>query len=158
VCKALGERRWREEARMKMVELVGGGACSIVSGRRWGGGEVAGGGGVLIPISFKVVKGGEETRRRRLDGELEGDDPTLRFGFTQVREGGRHRHMARRHGLKGGGVAGNGQRWETSGEIGLSGLRMPVGQLGQKAGRILGREEEYKKRFSDFDSRNEIQI
>jgi hypothetical protein len=61
---------------------------------------VAGGGGVLIPIGFEGVKGEEETWQRRLDGKLEGDDPTLRFDFTRVREGGRRRHMAWRHGWK----------------------------------------------------------
>jgi hypothetical protein len=37
---------------------------------------------------LKELRGEEETGRRRLDGELEGDNPTLRFDFTRVREGG----------------------------------------------------------------------
>jgi hypothetical protein len=72
--------------------------------------------------------------RHRLDGKLEGDDATLWFDFTWVREGSRHRHMAQQCGLKGGGgVAGNNQRWETSGENRSSGLRRPV--RGVRAGR-----------------------
>jgi hypothetical protein len=46
--------------------------------------------------------------RCRLDGKLEGDDLTLRFDFTRVREGGRRQHMVQRCGSKGGsGAAGN---------------------------------------------------
>jgi hypothetical protein len=74
-------RRGGEErgVRMSAVELArGGGAFYRV-------GETAGGGGVLIPIGFKGVKGEEETGRRHLDGELEGDNPMLRFDFTRVR-------------------------------------------------------------------------
>jgi hypothetical protein len=113
-------------ARMSAMEFVGGG------GTFYKAGEAAGGGGVLIPASFEGVKGEEETGRRRLDGELEGDNLTLRFDFTWVREGVHRRHMARRRGTKGsGGAAGNGQRWEMSGENGLSGLRRPIGQLGR---------------------------
>jgi hypothetical protein len=97
---------------MSAVELAGG--TFYRPGRRWGGGEASGGGGVLIPVSFKRVKGEEETGRRRLDGKLEGDDPTLRFDFTRVREGG-------------GGVTRNNQRWESIKENGPSGLCRPVG-------------------------------
>jgi hypothetical protein len=71
---------------MSAVELAGGVARFIGPGRQWGGGEVADGSGVLIPVGFKGVKGEEETRRHRLDGELEGDDPSLEFDFTWVRE------------------------------------------------------------------------
>jgi hypothetical protein len=126
-------RRGGEERgeRMSVVELAGGEARFIGPGRRWGGGEAVGSGGVLIPIGFEGVKGEEEMGRRRIDGELEGDDPTLWFDFTQVREGHRHRHMAWRRGPKGGeGAAGNSQRWETSGENWPSGLRRLVGQMG----------------------------
>jgi hypothetical protein len=55
---------------------------------------VAGGGGVLIPDSFEGVKGEEEMGQHHLDSKLDGDDPTLWFNFTQVREGGRRWHMA----------------------------------------------------------------
>jgi hypothetical protein len=107
---------------MSAVELAGGVARFIGPGRQWGGGEVADGGGVLIPVGFKGVKGEEETRRHRLDGELEGDDPSLEFDFTWVRERSLCRHMAWRRGSKGGGgMAGNSQRWETSGETGRVG-------------------------------------
>jgi hypothetical protein len=70
------------------------GACFIGPRRRWGGGEAAGSSGVLILISFKGVKGEEETGKRRIDGELEGDDLTLLFNFTLVWEGDRRWHMA----------------------------------------------------------------
>jgi hypothetical protein len=40
-------------ARMSVVQLAGGGARFIGSGRRWGGGEVTGDGGVLIPVGFE---------------------------------------------------------------------------------------------------------
>jgi hypothetical protein len=81
---------------------------------------------------FKDETGEEETGRRRLDGELEGDNLTLRFNFTRVREGGHRRHMNRRRGPKGGSsVVRNSQRWETSRESGLSGLRRLVDQLGR---------------------------
>jgi hypothetical protein len=99
--------------------------------RWWGGGEAVGSGGVLIPIGFKGIKGEEETRRCHLDGELDGDDLTLRFDFIRVRDGDHRWHMARQPRPKGGGyAAGNSQRWETSEENRPSGLRRPVGQLG----------------------------
>jgi hypothetical protein len=75
-------------------------ACFIGPGRRWGGGETAGGSGLLIPVGFKGVKGGEETGRRRLHGELEGDDPTLRFDFTRVHSAVVWTEGRRRHGWK----------------------------------------------------------
>jgi hypothetical protein len=81
---------------------------------------------------FKDETGEEEMGRRHLDGELEGDNPTLRFDFTRVREGGRRRHMKRWRGPKGSsGAAGNSQRWEMSGESRPSGLRRLVDQLGR---------------------------
>jgi hypothetical protein len=83
---------------------VGAGAHFIGSGRRCGVGEAADGGGVLIPISFERVKREEEMGRCRHGGDIEGDDPTLRFDFTWVREGCRRWHMARRHGPKGSGL------------------------------------------------------
>jgi hypothetical protein len=126
---------------MNAVELAVVGAHFIGPGRWWGGGEVTGGSGVLIPISFEGVKGEEETGRRRLDGELEGDDPMLQFDFTRVREGGHCHHMARWRRPKGGdGAAVNSQRWETSGENMPSGLRRLVGQLGQCEAFGLGEE------------------
>jgi hypothetical protein len=86
----------------------GAGARFIGLGRRWVGGEAGGGGGVLIPIGFEGVKGKEEMGQCRLDGKLEGDDLTLWFDFTRVREGSRRRHMAQRRGPKGGsGATGN---------------------------------------------------
>jgi hypothetical protein len=56
----------------------------------------------------------------------------LRFDFTQVWEGGRRRQRAQwREPKGGGGVAGNSQSWETSGQNGPSGLHRPAGQLGR---------------------------
>jgi hypothetical protein len=72
---------------------------------------VAGGGGVLILVSFEGVTGEEETGRCRLDGELEGDNPTLWFYFTRVREGSTRRCMARWCTGRGGGGSGI-RRWE----------------------------------------------
>jgi hypothetical protein len=46
------------------------GAHYIGPGWQRGGGEAAGGGGVLILISFKGVKGEEETRWRRFNGRV----------------------------------------------------------------------------------------
>jgi hypothetical protein len=116
---------------MNAMELAGGG------GTFYRAGEAVDGGGVLIPVSFEGVKGEEEMGRCRLHG----DDLTLQFDFTQVREGGCRRHMAWRRGPKGGGgAAGNNQRWETSGENGLSGLRRPVGQLGRCEAFVPGEE------------------
>jgi hypothetical protein len=51
------------------MEAVTGGECSFKA------------------MVFKDEMGEEETGRRRLDGELEGDNSTLRFDFTRVREG-----------------------------------------------------------------------
>jgi hypothetical protein len=36
-----------------VVQLAGGGARFIGSGRWWGGGEATGDGGVLIPVGFE---------------------------------------------------------------------------------------------------------
>jgi hypothetical protein len=102
-------------------------------------------------------------------GNLKGT--TRRFGSTSPG------CIARWCGPKGGGgMAGNSQRLETSGEIGSSGLRRPIGQLGRCEAFRSGEEggcsglrwakrsnrfwaaRKNKKRFSDFDSRNEIQI
>jgi hypothetical protein len=60
---------------------------------------------------FKDETGEEETGQRRLDGELEGDNPTLRFDFTQVREGDTRQRMVRW--CTGRGSAGSSvRRWE----------------------------------------------
>jgi hypothetical protein len=91
---------------MSAVELARGKGRFIGPGRQWGGGEAAGSGGVLIPVSFEGVKGEEEMGRCRLDGELEGDNPTLRFDFTRVREGGTWRGIGR------GGGGSSVRRWE----------------------------------------------
>jgi hypothetical protein len=96
---------------MSAVELARGGARFIGPGRQWGGGEAAGSGGVLIPVGFEGVKGKEETGRRRLDGELEGGNPTLRFDFTRVREGGTWRRKVRWRTRRGDGGSGV-RRWE----------------------------------------------
>jgi hypothetical protein len=45
---------------------------------------------------FKDETGEEEMGQRRLDGELEGDNPTLRFDFTRVWEGGTRRRWPSR--------------------------------------------------------------
>jgi hypothetical protein len=57
---------------------------------------VTGGECSLKVMVFKDETGEEETGRHRLDGELQGDNPTLRFDFTRVWEGGTRRRMARR--------------------------------------------------------------
>jgi hypothetical protein len=81
------------------MEAVTGGECSFKA------------------MIFKDETGKEEMGRCHLDGELEGDNLTLRFYFTRVWEGGHRWHMKWRRGPKGGNVtAGNCQRWETSGE------------------------------------------
>jgi hypothetical protein len=54
---------------------------------------ITGGECSLKATVFKDETGEEETGRRRLDGELEGDNLTLRFDFTRVREGSHRRHM-----------------------------------------------------------------
>jgi hypothetical protein len=50
----------------------------------------------LKAMVFKDETGEEETGQHCLDGELQGDNPTLRFHFTRVWEGGTQRRMARR--------------------------------------------------------------
>jgi hypothetical protein len=57
-------------------------------------------------IVFKDETGEEETGRRHLDGELEGDNPMLRFDFTQVQEGSTRQRMARWCTGRGGGGSG----------------------------------------------------
>jgi hypothetical protein len=133
--------------RMSTMELARGGGVFYkareVVGRR-------GGGGVLIPVSFEGVKGEEETGRRRLDGELEGDNPTLRFDFTWVREGGTRRCMAWWRNGRGGGGSGvrrrerplGGPTW-ARGWRGLTGKgiltgKIKLGYQGFRAELILG--------------------
>jgi hypothetical protein len=118
--------------RMSTMELARGGGvfykAGEVVGRR-------GGGGVLIPVSFEGVKGEEETGRRRLDGELEGDNPTLRFDFTWVREGGTRRCMAWWHTGRGGGGSGVPRREKTPGWA----------DLGQRLERLDGQGDSHGK-------------
>jgi hypothetical protein len=76
-----------------------------------------------------------ETRRRRLDGELEGDNPMLRFDFTRVREGGTRRRMARWRTGRGDGGSGV-LRWEKT---------PGCADLGQRPERLDGQGDSHRK-------------